>query len=71
MPLGNLLVSDEYVFLCMSKNSLLDFVLGRTFDDRGDMSKAYKYGWKRTIDSGECYLRCFDRLKKMGIIPLE
>jgi hypothetical protein len=51
--------------------SLLDFVLGRTFDDHGDMTKARQYGWTTTVDTNKCYMQCFDRLKNMKIIPLD
>ncbi len=50
---------------------MLDFVLGRAFDDHGDMSKAHQYGWTTTVDTNECYIQCFNRLKKMEIIPLD
>jgi len=46
-----------------------DFFVGRTFDDEGDMSKARKFGWTTTCDTVESYIECFDRLKKMKIIP--
>ncbi|CAF3333904.1 unnamed protein product [Rotaria sp. Silwood1] len=47
----------------------IDFVLGRTFDDHGDMTKARQYGWTTTVDTSECFIQCFDRLKKMEVIP--
>jgi hypothetical protein len=53
------------------KFSFLDFVLGRAFDDHGDMSKALHYGWTTTVDTAECYIQCFNRLKKMDVIPSE
>jgi hypothetical protein len=69
MLLGILLVSID-LFLCeVDKISLLDFVLGRAFDDHGDMSKARRYGWTTTIDTNQSYIQCFNRLKKMEVIP--
>ncbi len=50
---------------------LLDFVLGRTFNDHGDMTKARLYGWTTTVDTTESYIQCFDRLKKMKVIPTD
>lgn len=63
-----------YVFACLPtdiSDSIirLDFILGRTFDDHGNMTKARKYGWTATVDTSQCYLGCFDRLKAMKIIP--
>ena len=48
---------------------LLDFILGRAFDDHGDMTKARQSGWTATVDTFESYAQCFNRLKKMKIIP--
>ncbi len=60
MLLGILLMSVG-LFLCeINKISLLDFVLGRSFDDHGDMSKARQYGWTTTIDTNECYIQYFN-----------
>ncbi|CAF3670925.1 unnamed protein product [Adineta steineri] len=47
----------------------VDFGLGRAFDDHGDMTNARQYGWTVTVDTTECYAQCFDRLKKLKIIP--
>jgi len=71
MLLEILLVSIG-LFLCqinkIYKISLLDFVLGRAFGDHDDMSKARQYGWTTTIDTNECYIQFFNRLKKIEII---
>ncbi len=72
MLLGILLVSVDlflYKIDKICKISLLDFVLSRAFDDHGDMSKARQYGWTTTIDTNECYIQCFNRLKQMEVIP--
>ncbi|CAF1225176.1 unnamed protein product [Rotaria sordida] len=58
---------DESAFKYASWN-FFDFILGRTFDDHGDMTKARRYGWTTTVDTSECYFQCFDRLKKMKVI---
>ncbi|UJR26448.1 hypothetical protein I4U23_007778 [Adineta vaga] len=50
--------------------NFIDFVLGRAFDDHGDMTKARKFGWTTTVDTKQSYIQCFDRLKQMKIIPL-
>jgi len=49
----------------------IDFVLGRAYDDHASMNKARKYGWTTKIDTSERYLKCFDRLRQMKIIPSE
>lgn len=71
MQHGILLVSNHYQIYSNECYlfSCLDFVLGRAFDDHGDMSKARKYGWTTTVNTVESYVRCFDRLKEMEIIP--
>ncbi|CAF1365626.1 unnamed protein product [Didymodactylos carnosus] len=46
-----------------------DAIVGRAFDEYGDMSKARKLGWNKYVDTGDSYLRTFDRLKKLKIIP--
>jgi hypothetical protein len=54
------------MFVCFFR---LDFIFGRAFDDHGDMTKARRYGWTTTVDTNECYIQCFNRLKQMGVIP--
>ncbi|UJR32523.1 hypothetical protein I4U23_019985 [Adineta vaga] len=39
------------------------------YNTEGDLTKARSYGWTTTIDTAESYSQCFDRLKKMKIIP--
>ena len=48
-----------------------DFVLSRAFDDHGDMTKARRYGWTTTVDTSQSYIRCFNQLKQMGVIPAD
>lgn len=49
--------------------SFIDFVLGRAFDDQGDLTKARQYGWTANVDTIESYIQCFNRLKELRIIP--
>jgi hypothetical protein len=47
----------------------LDAIANIPFNIEGDLSKARKYGWNTSVDTAETYIKCFDRLKKMKIIP--
>ncbi|CAF1395772.1 unnamed protein product [Rotaria sordida] len=44
-------------------------VVNISFNAEGDLSKARKYGWTTTTDTAASYIECFDKLKKMKIIP--
>ncbi|CAF1384659.1 unnamed protein product [Rotaria sp. Silwood1] len=49
--------------------TFMDAIVNIPFDVAADLSKARKFGWTTKIDSADCFIECFDKLKKMKIIP--
>jgi hypothetical protein len=48
---------------------ILDGSLRSPNDRQGDLGKARKFGWTTEVDTFDGYAQCFDRLKKLKVIP--
>ncbi|KAJ3283660.1 hypothetical protein HK104_010277 [Borealophlyctis nickersoniae] len=59
---------DSSAFQCATW-AFADFIVGRTWSDQGDMSKARHAGWDVTVDSFQAYVDVFDRMKLLNLIP--
>jgi hypothetical protein len=48
---------------------IIDGSLKSANDRHGDLSKARQFGWTTEVDTFDGYVQCFDRLKKLNVIP--
>jgi hypothetical protein len=48
---------------------VLDGSLRSANDRHGDLTKARQYGWTTQVDTFHGYVQCFDRLRKLKVIP--